>query len=285
MHKSCSFGFPFWIFPPAPRDTFYYNTCPCCTGICRNHDTPIKLWKKVCQPVWEQHALLLVKEQRRDPPWEYPQLRKVGVPHHWNGMDSGWQQFIISFLHYVISTVNPHPSKNSTSLRNRANWVVFIYCFNTLTFKIQMFFRKGRPQISTTEKTETLREITTESIIKSWLPAQYAKNPLNNIKLLSLNTKCWQLTRKEHPGTHARLRVQLWCFWMGKGKGFLFEERGRHGCQPKWQSTISACSGDNCVKKSKCNCWKTFKIKNIPSGLTAKTSNKSEIEKSLTHST
>lgn len=46
VHKSCSFGFPFWIFPSASCDTFYYNTCPCCRGICWSHYTPIKLWKK-----------------------------------------------------------------------------------------------------------------------------------------------------------------------------------------------------------------------------------------------
>lgn len=107
VHKSCSFGFPFCVFPLAPCDTFYYNTCPSCIRIWWNHYTPIKLWKKnMSQPVWEQHALLLAKEQGRDPAWEYPPLQKVGVPHHRNGMDSGWQQFITSLLHYVISTVN-----------------------------------------------------------------------------------------------------------------------------------------------------------------------------------
>lgn len=111
------------------------------------------LWKKsMSQHVWEQHTLLLGQEMRyalmMDP---YPPLWGVGV--HWNGMDSGWQQVIISLLHYIISTVNPSLSKTQ-SLRNRINGCVFIYHFNILAFKIHIFCSK-KLSIATIFKRET----------------------------------------------------------------------------------------------------------------------------------
>lgn len=148
-----------------------------------------------------------------------------------------------------------------------------MYCLNTLAFKIQRSFQKretshyhhwGNQNFKRNHNKICNKFMTASNL------AQHAKNSLNNIKLLSLNTKCWWLNRKEH-----MLDWESSCDASGweRGRDLYLMGEGGTVCQSKWQSAIYQCllCRELC-QKGKCNCWKTFQTKSIPSGLTAETS-------------